>query len=190
MSSAVYGVLALALYGLLGALGLWLAGEQRPARAWRWFKGTKHPWVWRRVLQRPDAPPYMIRYQLLVTRWLVVYINVILTPDHDTRLHNHPWRRCYSLKLRGGYWEELDAAGFARDGLGEIGTGWTAEKGFVLIHHPRRWSRIPERHRIVELIDGRPATTLFVALGNPRPWGFVNDDGSVTDGPSADGRRP
>lgn len=159
------------------------------AKAWRWFKGTKHPWVWRRVLQRPDSPPYMIRYQLLVTRWLVIYINKILTPDWDARLHTHPWRRAYSLKLRGGYWERIPAA-HANRCTGELGLGRCQDKGTILIHHPRRWSRIPEKHRIVQLDGQQPCTTLFVGLGNPRPWGFENDDGSVTDGPSSAARRP
>jgi hypothetical protein len=157
------------------------------AKAWRWFKGTKHPWFFRRVLKRPDAPPYMIRYQLLVTRWVVLYINVILTPDHDRRLHSHPWKRAYSLKLKGGYWERIPAA---HAGLvkGELAAFWDVNT-CRLVHRPRRWSRIPPLHRIVELIDG-PVWTLFVGLGKPRPWGFVNGDGSVEPGPSSPGRRP
>jgi len=157
------------------------------ARAWRRFKGTKYPWVWRRVLQRPDSPPYMIRYQFLVTRWLVIYLNVILTPDHDTRLHTHPWRRCYSLKLRGGYWERLPVEAW-RKASGELAVGAGDEPGdYFPIHRPKRWSRVPEKHRIVELLGG-PVWTLFIGLGNPRPWGFQNDDGSIQPGPSATGR--
>lgn len=155
------------------------------AKAWRWFKGTKHPWVFRRDLQRPDAPPYMIRYQLLVTRWLVVYLNVILTPDWDERLHTHPWGRAWSLKLKGSYWERIPAE-HARRCSGQVELAGV-DGEICLVHKPKRWSRVPERHRIAELIDG-PATTLFFGLGNPAPWGFVNDDGHITPGPSSDAR--
>lgn len=182
-------VLLLALVGFVAYWGLWsLAIWPRwPARAWRWFKGTKHPWVWRRVLARPGDPAYMIRYQLCVTRWLVVYINVILLPDADKRLHTHPWKRAYSLKLKGGYWERIPAEHASRCD-GELAIAWD---GITcgLMHRPKRWSRIPEKHRIVQLIDDKPATTLFIALGNPKPWGFVNEDGSVTDGPSSNARK-
>jgi hypothetical protein len=157
------------------------------AKAWRWFKGTKHPWVWRRVLQRPDAPPYMIRYQLLVTRWLVVYVNVILTPDWDKRLHTHPWKRAYSWKVSGGYWERIPNE-HAKRCAGEMNIGF--EDGeFFLIHHPPRWSRIPERHRIVQLDGQEPCTTLFLGLGNPEPWGFANKDGTISPGPSSNARK-
>lgn len=156
------------------------------ARAWRWFKGTKHPWVFRRVLQRPDAPPYMIRYQLCVTRWLVLYLNVILVPDFDERLHTHPWTKAYSLKLKNSYWERIPAA-HAKRCKGEISMA-CIDGTYCLIHKPKRFSRIPEKHRIVELIGG-PAVTLFVGLGNPKPWGFQNDDGSITPGPSSDARK-
>ena len=148
------------------------------ARFWRWFKGTSMPFWTKRVLARPGEPAYMVRYHLFVSRWITLYLNKILTKDNDPRLHTHPWKRAYSLKLRGGYWEELDAPGFARC-EGDVGLAHSLEKGLVLIHHPRRWSRIPERHRIVQLDGGEPVWTLFIALGPKTPWGFMNHDGTL-----------
>lgn len=147
---------------------------------WVWFKGTSRPFFARRTLARPGEPSYMVRYHLFVTRWLTIYVNHILTPDYDPRLHTHPWRRSYSLKLWGGYWEELDAQGIARC-AGELGIGHSPEKGFVVIHRPRRWSRIPEKHRIVQLDGNEPVWTLFIALGSKRPWGFENEDGTIEE---------
>lgn len=126
-------------------------------RAWRWFKGTSMPFWTARTLARPNEPAYMRRYHLLVTRWLVVYLNAILTQDNDERLHTHPWERAWSLKLWGWYIEELP---------GE------------LFRIPGRLSRIPEKHRIVHL-NNRPVWTLFFGLGAKRPWGFENPDGSL-----------
>ncbi len=143
--------------------------EQR-GRLWAWLKGTKNPWVWKRVLQRPGRYPYMVRRQLLVTRWLTIYLNNILTPDFDARLHTHPWKRAYSLKLAGYYYEELSLI------LG--GT----------IRRPGRWSRIPKQHRIVSLSEA-PVWTLFIGIGKPVPWGFINPDGTLEPGPSAQARK-
>jgi hypothetical protein len=114
------------------------------------------PFWGKRVLQRPGCPPYMIRYHLFLTRWVTIYLNVILTPDHDTRLHTHPWKRAYSLKLWGWYWEQLST-------------------GFRI---PGRLSRIPKSHRIVSLSEAA-VWTLFIGLGPKRPWGFLNPDGTT-----------
>lgn len=170
----------------------WLI-DKAPA-AWRWLKGTKHPWVFRRVLRRPqDDEPYMIRYQFLITRWLVIYINKICMPDHDARVHTHPWKRAYSVKLRGRYVEHVatPAKAIIGDPLGRVIIGLPEDVCDVLVpieNQPGFVSRIPKAHRIVELIGGGPVWTLFVAFGNPRPWGFINTDGTIEPGPSAGGR--
>lgn len=151
-------------------------------KAWRWFKGTSMPFWGKRILQRPGEPSYMVRYHLFVTRWLVVYLNAILTPDRDERLHTHPWKRAHSFKVKGSYWERIPAA-HAKRCTGEISMA-CVDGEWCLIHRPKRWSRVPERHRIVELLDG-PVWTLFFGVGAKRPWGFQNDDGSVTKGPGS-----
>lgn len=148
------------------------------ADLWNWFKGTSMPFWHKRVLARPGEPSYMVRYHLFLSRWITVYLNCILTPDRDPRLHTHPWWRCYSVKLRGGYWEQVPVAGCARC-RGELALAWVNGGGAIL-HRPPCFSRVPERHRIIELLDG-PVWTIFIGLGAKRPWGFQNSDGTIEE---------
>jgi hypothetical protein len=126
------------------------------------------PWVWHRKLRRETGEVYMDRWQLLKLRFFCLFVNRINMPDYDPLPHNHPWRRAYSLKLRGSYREDLP---------------WPTERGrklgLVVGHVPGRLSRIPEVHRIAFLRGGRPVWTLFIGLGRKRPWGFVELDGTV-----------
>jgi hypothetical protein len=127
------------------------------AKTW-WF--ALGGWKWHRKLRRETGEVYMDRWQLLKTRLLSVYVNRINLPDYDELLHNHPWPRAYSLKLKGSYVEQLPGLEFRR---------------------PGRWNRIPKEHRITRLINGAPVWTLFIGL-NKYPdsaWGFIANDGAV-----------
>ncbi len=160
---------------------------------WHWFvaalcvllvctaRARNWPWVWHKELRRdPDADGspgavYMDRWQLLKLPFFSLYVNRINLPDYDELLHNHPWRRAYSLKLgRGEYIEQLP---WPADMLEKW--PWLARSPLRPGRRPKRWSRIPEKHRIVYLKDGRPVWTLFIGLGFKRPWGFVADDGTI-----------
>lgn len=132
------------------------------ARARNW------PWVWRRRLRRESGEVYMDRWQLLKSPILSVYINRINMPDYDRWLHNHPWRRAYSLKLgRKSYTEQV-----LWPGANSEAVHYLEELGIYAYRRPGRWSRIPELHRIHQLDGGGPVWTLFIGIGRKRPWGF------------------
>lgn len=123
-----------------------------------WLAGADNAFTWRRTFRREeDGAPYMVRRQLLRSPWVDIYLNQILTPDHDPYPHNHPWKRCYSLKLSGAYIERIYR------GPGLIFEHWRV---------PGRWSRVPNIHRIEELIDGQPCWTLFFGVRRHKDWGF------------------
>lgn len=124
--------------------------------------GASNAFEWRRVFRRSAGdPPYMVRRQLLRSPWLDLYLNCILTPDYDPHPHNHPWKRCYSLKLWRSYIERIYS------GPGLIFEHWRA---------PKRWSKVPAIHRIEDLPEG-PAWTLFVGVGRCKVWGFFEMPG-------------
>lgn len=136
-------------------------------------------WSWKRELGKDEGEVYMVRYQLLVLgKWLRVYVNKICRPDHDPRLHTHPYRASWSLKLWGSYWEQIPAKD-AKHFKGQVELG-LVDGTLCLVHKPKRWSKIPLAHRIVELING-PTWTLFIGWRRDIPWGFQNEDGSFEE---------
>jgi hypothetical protein len=112
--------------------------------------------VWHRKLRRETGEIYMDRWQLLKSKPLCIYVNRINAPDYDDLLHTHPWRKSWSLKLRGSYLEQLP--------------------GFVF-RRPSRLSRIPDQHKIVRLCNDAPCWTLFIGWRRDAPWGFISHDG-------------
>jgi hypothetical protein len=150
------------LTGLLAtACALW---------AWLSLGGRLLPWSWRRTFYRDDGSPYMVRYQLLVMgKLLRVYVNHTLQPDHDSRLHTHPYRASWSLKLLGYYAEALTPLGNSGPSSG--------------VRIPGLFSRIPCAHRIVWLSRPEGVWTLMIGWRRELPWGFLNEDGTLEERP-------
>lgn len=124
----------------------------------------RYGWAWKRTFVRTGEAPYMHRYQLLVLGdWLRIYVNHILTRDHDTRHHTHPYRACWSVKLRGAYVETIP----------------TSCPGLDLVQIPPRFSRVPFAHTIIRLLRPEGVWTLFIGWRRDQPWGFINSDGSL-----------
>ena len=123
-------------------------------------------WKFKKNMRRDSGDIYMVRWHLLKTRLLSIYINHIRLPDSDPWLHTHPWRKSWSIKLRGRYLEEIA----------------TEEKpAAYYCRWPGFFSRIPEQHRIL-IVPSGGALTLFIGWRSDRPWGFVNPEtGEVVD---------
>lgn len=140
----------------------WLAWAFESVTGWR-------PYV---SMSRASGEVYMHRWQLLKTRLLSVYLHKICLPDEDPWYHTHPWRKSWSVKLWNSYRETVQ---IVFRGLREsVLYNYTRLPGFV--------SRIPERHRIIELKDGKPVWTLFIGWRSDAPWGFIDPDtDSVVD---------
>lgn len=126
------------------------------SRAW--------PWKWHRRLRRTTGEVYMDRWQLLRTKLLSIYINRINMPDEDPLPHTHPWRKSWSVRLKGWYIEEVYSRFMGCH--------------FVQNRVCQRFNRIPNAHRIVALRAGG-CWTLFIGWRADRPWGFVKPDGTV-----------
>jgi hypothetical protein len=99
-----------------------------------------------------DDDPYMLRWKLIVTPWVRVYLHRFIRSDDDRALHDHPASNL-SILLSGQYREIMP--------------------GRVALRRPFRpvWRRAEAAHR-VELIDGRRVWSLFLRGPTKREWGF------------------
>lgn len=103
--------------------------------------------------------PYLVRFRLLVTKSLCVYLHQILRSDADRNLHDHPFD-FVTVILWGGYWEHSPA-----------GRKWYGP-GSVIRHHAEDFHRI-------ELPNGGRCWTLFIRGPKIRSWGFDTPDGWI-----------
>lgn len=127
----------------------------------------------RRDIAAPDGSLYLRRWYLVGKpqpkdgSWKPVgpelYLHKICRSDDPTRgLHNHPWRWAISLILWRGYFEWR-------------GTSWGRWRR-RLFPLQINFLRGDDYHR-VDLIDGRPAWTLFLVGPRVKGWGFLTKRG-------------
>lgn len=96
------------------------------------------------------------------------FFHRIATSDFRWELHNHPWRWGLAIILWGGYYEHRRVEGDLSD--------WST--GSVIRRRVRPGSIVFLRHtdfHRVELIDGRPSYSLFIAGPLMSGWGFRKD---------------
>lgn len=105
----------------------------------------------------PGKRPLLVRYYLLQTRWLGVYVHHLLRSDHRDALHDHPWGFVTWL-LSSGYWEHTPA-----------GRCW--RRRFSVLVRPATWQHALELER--------PCWTLVVRFCRVREWGFWTARGFV-----------
>jgi len=131
-----------------------------------------------RVTRRPPdfviggaERPYMLRWHLLKTRWLSVYLHQILRSDDDRALHDHRADNV-SILLRGCY-DEVMPCPLHPEAL-HLGHFLTLRRhaGDIV----RR--RAEALHRL-ELVDAAPCWTLWIKGRERRDWGFACRQGWV-----------
>ncbi|WP_339862319.1 hypothetical protein [Paremcibacter congregatus] len=132
-----------------------------------------------REIRGDNGEPYLERYFVcefpdwrILGKWRggAVYIHRFVDSDPDRGLHDHPWRRAYSLILSGSYdevrwlniWEHTFET--VRKRAGNL----TRING-------------ADQHRVV-LRDGVPAWSLFWHSGRVKGWGFYGTQQGVVTG--------
>jgi hypothetical protein len=105
----------------------------------------------------PGAGPMLVRYFVLRTHWLGIYLHHFLRSDNDLHFHDHPWS-FLTLLLSGGYREHTPA-----------GTFW--RRRFSILFRTAEW-----RHWVeVE----KPVWTLVMRFPRRREWGFHTEEGWI-----------
>ena len=116
------------------------------------------------VIKNLEGVPYLVRYRLIQTNGWCVYLHHILRSDGDRELHDHPFD-FITILLWGGYFE------FQPDNMSWLSTcsfqQVSTRRGiFSVIRHKAK-----DPHRL-ELINDRPAWSLFIRGPRQRDWGF------------------
>lgn len=116
-----------------------------------------------RIINGPDQQPYLERYHLLSLPFgYRIYLHRFVASDPGRSLHNHPWRRAFSVVLSGCY-EEVRMLGARNDN--------SVIKRKVRSGH-LNYINGSIFHRI-NLIDNRECWTLFVHSPGTQSWGFL-----------------
>jgi hypothetical protein len=105
----------------------------------------------------PEIGPLMVRYVMVHTHWLGVYLHHFLRSDNDRHFHDHPWS-FVTILLSGGYLEHTPE-----------GTFW--RRRFSVLWRPAEWQHWVEVKR--------PVWTLMLRFPRRREWGFITDRGWV-----------
>lgn len=114
----------------------------------------------KRIIQREDGKPYLVRYYILRTPWFRIRLHNILLSDYDC-LHDHPWN-FVSIILKGGYTEIRESP---------YGKYYQKFGPFKILYR-----KAEDKHR---LIVDKPAWTLVFMLKRRREWGFWTRKGWV-----------
>lgn len=100
-----------------------------------------------------DGTPYMMRFYVATLFGWRIYLHHFTGSDPDRGLHDHPWRKSFSIILRGKYLEET-----------RFGPRWVKWFNFLTGD---------SFHRVV-LPPGTSCWTLFChSTGDAKPWGFL-----------------
>lgn len=99
--------------------------------------------------------PLLVRYFLLHTAPVSIFLHHLLQSDDERALHDHPWT-FVSVLLTGGYWEHTVTERLWR-------------RRWSVLFRPAEW-----QHRL-EL--EKPVWTLVVKFRSRREWGFIMQDG-------------
>lgn len=128
-----------------------------------------------------DGTPYLERYYLFTLLGWRFYLHRFVGSDPDRGVHDHPWRRAFSIILSGWYFEET------RTGTRKVRwfnslTGDTFHRVIL----PNRMvpcdidRRDPDQRQGRETYkwvrSGPPApvwTLFFHTVGDVKPWGFL-----------------
>ena len=104
-----------------------------------------------------------------------VYLHNLRHGDIGRYPHNHPWRWCWSIILRGGYLEKV----WRRVTRSSRIESWWQE------HRRGDLNRIngDTYHQIMDVHEN--TWTLFIAVGFRRGWGWLTPNGHVPYVPSA-----
>lgn len=111
-----------------------------------------------KVIRNCDYQLYLYRWYVIRTEPFALFVHRFVRSDEDRALHDHPWNFIVIPIWRG--YREHNVKGVRR----------------VLPILGIRYRRARYRHK-VELIDGKPAWSLFIRFRYRRVWGFWPKEG-------------
>jgi len=118
-----------------------------------------------RIIKEGDAPYLERSYLFTLFNWRF-YIHRFVASDPDRGIHDHPWRKAYSIILSGWYYEET------RSGTHKV-------KWFNSLTGDTFHRVILPYSNVIISIDGSAKlkhcwTLFFHHVGDDKDWGFMN----------------
>lgn len=111
---------------------------------------------------------YLMRYVILRTKWISIYIHRFMDSDHEVP-HDHPWA-CISLALRGTMREVIWDVEDQKESSRFVKPG-------SLIYRPIRHCHKLQVKGVLPYEKREDAPmTLFITGPRVKPWGFVEKD--------------
>lgn len=116
--------------------------------------------------------PYLERYYLFSLLGWTFYIHRFVGSDPERGLHDHPWRKAYSIILSGWYWEQT------RMGIRRVSwfNSLTGDSFHRVILPGKGWLQISldDKKKLQCDREKIPCWTLFFhTTKNVKPWGFL-----------------
>jgi hypothetical protein len=135
-----------------------------------YFEGRLARLFQHKVIVNCERDPYLIRWYVLRTRFLAIFIHKFVRSDEDRALHDHPWNFLV-IPIWRGYIEH------SQHTSPMVGDTWEVTRRVWPILGTR-FRRAEYRHR-VELIQGKPSWSIFIRFTERRTWGFWPKDGFI-----------
>lgn len=146
-----------------------------------------------KIILNCDHDPYLLRWYVVRTKRVGIFIHKFVRSDEDRALHDHPWSFLV-IPLWGGYIEHSDRP-LTQDEVLFVAERAKEHKlsneriAELLAFRPavvrRIWPIISTRYRDttyrhrVELINERPSWSLFIRFTKLREWGFWAKEGFI-----------
>lgn len=114
--------------------------------------------------------PYLERYYIGTLLGWRFYLHRFVGSDPDRGLHDHPWRKAYSIILSGWYWEETRSGTRKVKWINSL-TGDTFHRVVL------PWEYMTDIPAGTVGYGNRAApcwTLFFHTAGSVKPWGFLN----------------
>lgn len=144
-----------------------------------------------RVIVNCEREPYLLRWYVLRTERLGIFIHKFVRSDEDRALHDHPWPFLV-VPLWGGYIEHSDRLMLRGRNVVRACNDFANHPDFLDMMLSQRepvvrriWPIISTRYRDtnyrhrVELINGRSSWSLFFRFKKIREWGFWPKEGFI-----------
>lgn len=130
-----------------------------------------------RVIQNCERDPYLMRWYVFRRESFAIFIHKFVRSDEDRALHDHPWAFIV-VPLWRGYIEHSDreCPCFACQNHPCMAPERIPVKKRVWPIIGTRFRSATYRHR-VELLDKKPAWSLFFRFKRIREWGFWPKEG-------------
>ncbi len=134
-----------------------------------------------KIIQNCDGDPYLLRWYVFKTARVSLFLHKFIRSDEDRALHDHPWAFLVIPVWRGYVEHSHSCMVNPKGNCPATCSLFRPERQRHLRVYPllsTRYRPATYCHR-VELIEGKPAWSVFFHFTNEREWGFHPAEGFI-----------